>query len=211
MESGLQIPWSTVVIAKYLGQVLTAETAKAMALEISHGPCAPVVIDAFPAQAFKGYTIQLERFCDIQAELHVLHQLHYTETETYRAGIPMNPDYAAMAKRERGGLLLQATARVTATGELVGNMRVYLGSSTHTQTLFCTEDTFYVVPAHRGGFLAVRLWQYVERAVIALGVREIFFDSKTVNSADSMARYLKYQAIGIKFAKVIPASTGATP
>ena len=202
----MQVPWSTVVIAKYLGQVLTPETAKAMALEIADGPNTPIDIDAFAAQNYRGYVIRLERFAQILPDLQVLHERHYLETETYRAGIALNPDLYAMCRRERSGQLLQATVR-TSSGELIGNMRVYLGTSLHTQTLFCTEDTFYVVPEHRGGFLAVRLWQYVERAVIALGVREIFFDSKSVNHADAMARYLKYQAIGIKFAKVVPLLT----
>lgn len=178
-----------------------------MALEIANGPDTPIDLAPFAAQDYKGYTIQLERFSQILPELQPLHERHYLETETYRAGIPLNPDFATICQRECAGQLLQATARIKATGELVGNMRVYLGTSLHTQTLFCTEDTFYLVPEHRGGFLAVRLWQYVERAVIALGVREIFFDSKRVNHADAMARYLKYQAIGIKFAKVIPQST----
>lgn len=50
MESGLHIPWSTVVIAKYLGQVLTPETAKAMALEMADASDTPIDIDCFAAQ-----------------------------------------------------------------------------------------------------------------------------------------------------------------
>ena len=192
-------------MAKHLGQVLTPEVARVITLEIMRGPDTPIDIGQFTPLIYRGYSIQPERMADILPELHVLHQQHYAETETYRAGIPMNPNYTEALRRERMGQLLQYTARETATGALVGNMRVYLGISLHTQTLFCTEDSFYVTPEHRGSFLAVRLWQCTERASIALGVREIFFDSKTVNRADSMARYLKYKAVGIKFAKVIEA------
>lgn len=194
--------WSTVVLAKHLGQHLTPDVLTGIAKAIAQGPSAPIDLTQFESQEYKGYTIQAERMADILPELHALHEAHYLETETYRAGIAMNPDYQAMLRTERAGKLLQVTARHG--GVLVGNMRVYMQESLHTQTPICTEDTFFVMPEHRGGFLAVRMWQYTERAVIALGVREIYFDSKTVNRADSMARYLKYQAVGIKFAKVIP-------
>ena len=193
--------WSTVVLAKHIGQHLTSDVMTGIAKAIADGPCTPIDLSQFEPQAYKGYTIQAERMANILPELHALHEAHYLETEIHRAGIPMNPDYRSVLRLERGGRLLQVTARHN--GELVGNMRVYISESLHTQTLVCTEDTFFMRPEHRGGFLAVRMWQFTERAVIALGVREIYFDSKIVNRADSMARYLKYQAVGIKFAKVI--------
>lgn len=197
----MDVQWSSVVIAKYLGQVLTPEVAREVVIEIDAGPNALIDISQFAPLEYKGYVIQAERFADIIPELHILHERHWSETESYMAGVPMNPDYERAKKLERNGVLLQCTARKD--GDLVANMRVYIGTSIHTQTLYCHEDTFYVLPEHRGGFLAVRLWQYVERAVIALGVRQITFDSKTSNRADSMARYLKYQAVGIKFSKIV--------
>lgn len=187
------------VLARHAGQTLTAEVAGAMVRELF--PDRSIEPARFGRRAYKGYVLQCERFADVLPELHRLHALHYAETEAHRAGLAMNPDYDGMLERERAGGLLQFTAR-TEAGELVGNMRVYLGTSAHTQTLFCTEDTFFVTPEHRGGFLAVRLWQFVEDSVRAIGVREVRFDSKLVNKADKMALYLKYRPVATKFVKM---------
>ncbi|MBC3906194.1 GNAT family N-acetyltransferase [Undibacterium umbellatum] len=191
-----------IALAQHIGKPLTPEVAVAIARELCDSQDKTPDTKQFPPQNYGEYLIQAELVRDSLPELHLLHERHYLETELHRASIPLNPDYDAVLDREHQGGLLQFTARVEATGELVGNMRVYLSQSIHTQTLVCTEDTFYLVPEHRGGFLAVRLWQYVERWCIAIGVREIYFDSKTINSADSMARYLGYKPVAIKFAKV---------
>ena len=189
------------VLAKYAGQELT----RANAVEIVNQlfPDLRYTPEKFGTGFYEGYTFQAESMTDVQTELHPLHQAHYDETETYRAGIAMMPNYENMQERERAGGLIQFTARAPGGG-LVGHMRVYISPSEHTNTLIATEDTFYFTPAHRGGFTAVRLWQFVEKSVIAIGVREIYFDSKLVNKADVMARYLKYTPIATKFAKILP-------
>ena len=193
-------------LAKHLGETLTVDLAVLLVRELfpdlAHAP------EKFGVASYKGYTFQVERLAAVLPELHPLHQAHYAETELYRASIPMMPNYGGMKEREQAGQLIQFTAR-SAIGELVGHMRVYVSPSQHTDTLIATEDSFYVMPEHRGGFLAVRLWQFVERSVIAIGVREIYFSSKLVNKADAMARYLKYQPIATRFAKVIGDPTQA--
>jgi hypothetical protein len=192
---------ASITLAKAIGRTLTPELALEIARELFNSPDLSFPPGRFEPAHYKGYDFALESFREILPELHELHALHYAETEGYRAGIAMNPDYDAMAQSEHNGQLMQFTARQDS--KLVANMRVYLTQSRHTQTLIASEDTFYVLPEHRGGFMAVRLWQYVERCVIAAGAREICFDSKTMNKADSMAKYLKYKPVAIKFIKVI--------
>jgi hypothetical protein len=193
-----------ITLAAHIGQMLTPELAASIAREICATPDKSRNPADYPPTEYKGYVLAMERFSEVLPELHTLHQRHYLEVDT--SGTPMNPDYDAARASEHDGNLMQFTARVKATGELVGNMRVYLGMSRHTQTMFAHEDTFYVTPEHRGGFMAVRLWQFTEACVIKAGVREIFFDSKTLNHADSMARYLKYTLVAMKFSKTIPES-----
>ena len=190
-----------ITLAANVGKMLTPELAREIAREICAAPDRSINPDQFPPVEYKGYTLAMERFSDILPELHRLHERHYAEVTT--SGIPMNPDYAAAKADEYEGRLMQFTARVKETDELVANMRVYLCMSRHTQTLFAQEDTFYVVPEHRGGFMAVRLWQFTEKCVIQAGAREITFDSKTMNNADAMARYLKYTPVSIKFSKTV--------
>lgn len=187
------------LLALHAGQTITRELAVDMVRELF--PDCTYDSMQFGQVAYKGYTFQAERFSDVLPELHPLHERHYLETEKHRAGLPLNPDYASVKERERNGGLIQFTAR-TEAGELVGNMRVVIGTSTHTQTLYCEEDTFYVVPEHRGGFMAVRLWQFVEAAVRSVGVREVRFNSKLANKADKMALYLKYQPVALQFVKI---------
>ncbi|MCY1166329.1 hypothetical protein D9M73_62560 [compost metagenome] len=188
-------------MALRVGQPITQDTAVAILADLFPDRYWPV--DVFGVQEFEGYTFQCERMLDILVELDLMHAVHYEETEKYRAGIPMAPDYDAMLEDERAGSMIQFTARAKETGELAGNMRVYIRPSRHTKTLTCKEDTFFVSPAHRGGMMAVRLWQFVERAVVDIvGVKEIRFDSKTVNKADRMALYLKYEPAGTQFVKM---------
>ncbi|MEO8021063.1 hypothetical protein [Polaromonas sp.] len=186
-------------MARRMGQTITKDTAVEILRDLfpdrSYDP------KQFGQQDYKGYTFRCERLSEILPELHPLHEAHYAETEKYRRGIPLNMHYEALKDSERAGGLLQFTARRTDTGELVGNMRIFVGRSLHTQTLFTTEDTFYVVPEHRGGFMAVRLWQFAERAGLSIGIKEARFSSKLVNKADKMAKYLKYEPVATQFVK----------
>lgn len=191
----------SIAMAKHIGQTITVDTASAILREVfadySYTP------DKFEVREYRGFTFQCETMADVLPELHRLHELHYEETEGYLTGIPMDPDYEGMKDRERAGGLIQFTARESATGALVGNMRVYINASMHNRELFCTEDTFFLLKEHRGGFLAVRLWQYVEDAVREIvGVRGVAFDSKTANNADKMALYLKYTPVATRFVKL---------
>lgn len=187
-------------LAARLGATINRETAldlvNALFPDLSWKP------ERFGVCEYQGYTLQCEALAAVIPELHALHDAHYAETEKYRAGIPMDPDYEGMTEAERGGRLIQFTARDEVTGELVGNMRVKIYPSSHTQTLVCKEDTLYLLPAHRGGLLAVKLWQFVENAVVnVVGVREVRFTSKTANKADKMALYMKYEPVGTEFVK----------
>lgn len=187
-------------LAARLGSTIDKDTALAIVADLF--PDRSWSPEYFGQKEYSGYTLQCERLADVLPELHALHDAHYAETEKYRAGIPMDPDYEGMKDAEHAGRLIQFTARLKETGELVGNMRVKIYPSSHTQTLVCKEDTLYLVPAHRGGFLAIRLWQFVESAVVnVVGAREVRFTSKTANKADKMAQYMKYEPVGIEFVK----------
>lgn len=149
-----------------------------------------------------GYVFHVERLADVLDELHPMHQAHYAETELHRAGLTMDPDYDGLLLDEQFGRLLQFTCRKD--GELVGQVRMYVGRSRHTKTLMADEDTLYLKPEHRGGFTAVQFLRYVEAVLIHLGVREINANSKLVNKADVLMRRLGYQPVATQFTKIIP-------
>lgn len=187
------------VLSAHIGKVLTPE----LACEIEIAATAPdgQAIDpqAFGETEHEGYVIRAERMADILPELHLLHVLHWNETEAYRHGFALNPDYLRYQAIERAGGLIQFTARNG--GELVGNLRLFLSQSLHTQTSLVTEDTIFLKPEHRGGFLSMAMLRFAEQAVVSLGAQEIRSNSKLVNRADVLMRRMKYRPFAIQFAK----------
>jgi hypothetical protein len=183
----------------FLGQVLTPEMAAEIELAVELVPDNYIDLAQFGELQHGKYTIKAERFADIQDELHALHKLHWLETEKHRHGLTMNPDYAEFVRRERMGGLIQFTLRDGA--ELVGNMRIYLSTSIHTQTRYASEDTIFIRQEHRGGFAAMALMRFAEKCLLSLGIREIRGNSKLVNHADVLMRRLGYTPVATEFVK----------
>lgn len=193
-------------LAQYMGQTLTSDVAVALVRELfpdrSRDPA------GFESMTYGDYVFAVERLRDIVSEIHPLHEAHFLETEKHRLGFGLDVNYPYYLEAERDGRLLQLTLRVA--GKLVGNIRMFVGKSLHTGTLYATEDTFYVLPEYRKGIMAVRFWQYMERAMRQLGALEIRTDSKTLNRADRLNVYMGYTPIATKFIKVFPL-TDETP
>lgn len=189
-------------LASQLGQMLTPEVAVAIEMgafdfaDNSHNPT------KFGEREYKGIVFRAERFDDALPELHLLHEEHFAETEVHRAGFGMKPDYEYMREMERQGKLIQFVARNVETGELAGNIRMYVQTSVHTGTLYANEDTLYIRPAYRKGFMAVRFMQFVEDALKLIGVREVRTDSKTLNKAHKLVEYLGYKHVANKYVKI---------
>lgn len=185
-------------LGAHLGQVLTPELACAIEVVAS---AKPQLFDPaqFGCTEHDGYTIQAERMADIIPELHALHQAHWLETEKYRHGLELNMDYVRYCAIEAAGGLFQFTVRKD--GELVGNMRMFVANSLHTQTPVATEDTLFISPAHRGGFLVMALLRFAEGALLSIGVRESRSNSKLVNRADVLLRRMGYEPVAIQMVK----------
>jgi GNAT superfamily N-acetyltransferase len=198
-------------LRRMMGATITPEVAHVI-LRIATMPADDRSIDLAPFAPQPitdgDYVVAAERFRDIVAELHPLHVAHFAETERYRRGLPLVPDYDALVDDERAGGLLQFTLRHR--GALVGNLRMYIRCSRHTSTLFATredvrshEDTLYVAPEHRGGFLAMSLLRYAEQCLRKLGVIEIRANSKLVNNADVLMRRMKYRPDQLQLVKFV--------
>jgi hypothetical protein len=177
-----------------LRQTLAAHVGGTLTLELCHeldkiarfAPDRAVDLAQFQPAAYGAYSLRPERFSVIRGELAPLHHAHWLETEKHRHGLTLNPDYGLLLARERAGGLLQFTAR-DAAGAIAGHVRMYIGKSTHTSTLFAEEDTLFIRSA--------------EQALRQIGVREIRADSKLLNRADVLMRRLGYTAVALKFHK----------
>lgn len=187
-------------LSAHLGQVLTPEVAAAIELA-TFSPVDEAYDPAIFGQLeYSGYTIAVERFADILSEMHALHELHWQETEKHRHGLCMNPDYLQFIARERQGQMVQFTLR-SPIGELVGNLRMYLAQSMHTQTRYASEDTLFIHPDHRGSFVVMALIRFAENGLHAIGVQEIRVNSKLVNKADVLMRRMGYTPVATEFVK----------
>lgn len=193
-------------LARHLGKSLSPEAATDVFMAAIEGADRSIDIRQFePQERPNGFVFAVEKFADVLDELHPLHVTHWHETEKYRHGIPMAPNYEEMKRRERQGCLVQFTVRKA--GKLVGQCRMYLGTSLHTQTVYAEEDTLYLDGSVRGGFLAVHLLRYVEIVMCALGAKEIRANSKLVNGADVLMRRMGYDPVAIQFVKVFAGDT----
>lgn len=190
-------------LGAHLGQVLTPEIAVAIELAVGAPVDRSYAPERFGSAISGDYSIQVERFSSVLDEMHALHVMHWSETEKHRAGLSMRPDYLAAMAQERAGRMIQFTVRHAPTGELVGNLRMYLAQSTHTQTPYAQEDTLYLKPAHRGGFTVMALIRFAESALRSIGIPEIRIHSKLVNNADVLMRRMKYQPVALEFVKFL--------
>jgi hypothetical protein len=184
-----------------MGQVLTPELCAQIEVEAFTAPDNSIDLSQFAPCQCGSVTFHVERFADLVPELHPLHEQHWKETEKHRHGLALDLDYAAMEADDRAGRMLQFTAR--ADGKLVGNSRIYIGRSRHTNTLFASEDTLYLLPSHRGGRTAIRFIQYGERCLESLGVREIRCTAKLVNGAARLFEAAGYKPVATELVKFI--------
>lgn len=192
-------------LADNLGKTLTPELCvllEAIAGRIAPDPT-PIDLGQFePRDCGNGYVIAPERFDNVLQELKPLHEMHWLETEKHRHGLVLKPAYEAMSADDRYGNLLQFTVR--RAGDLVGNLRMYVHESRHTDNRIASEDTLHVHPEHRDGMLGLKLVRYAESCMSKLPrVAEIECNSKTLNKADVLMRRLAYSPVGIMFHKYL--------
>lgn len=147
------------------------------------------------------FVFAAERMEDILEEIKPLHQAHWKETEEHRHGLEFNPDYETFIKYERAGRCIVFTLR--SGGRLMGNFALYLNKSMHTQTLFATEDTLFLVPEARKGRVAMRFIGYAEQALKQLGVREIDVSVKLVNKAGRFFQMIGYKHVENGLSKIL--------
>lgn len=196
------IPHLRKTIGAFLGKVLTPEMAAQIEVSADYQEDNRIDIEKFDRIERGDLVFQAERMHGILPELHGLHQMHWAETEGYRHGFRLHPDYDAMLLDECAGRLLQFTIRKHES--LIGNLRMYVVHSRHTRVKMAVEDTLFIVPSERGGFSAMTLMRLAEKSLRSIGVRQIECTSKVVNKADVLMRRMKYEHFGHQFVKIFP-------
>ena len=180
------------------GQVLTPELILGLLQGVAMAQEAPVPpaenyidLSGFGQEEYKGFVFGAERFVDAVRELTPLHVDQWAEVDERLAVLPFRPNYDAYADLDRAGRIVQFTIRKD--GELVGYCMVNVFESLHTRTMSAVEDSFYMAPAHRGGFTMIRFVKYMVRCLESIGIHEIRVTSKVSNKS-----YLLMERAGFK-------------
>ncbi len=158
-------------------------------------------ISGLPTKRVGNYTLQPERFISVLGELMPLHQEHWQETEAYRHGLMLNPDYEYVAECEARGEYVLLTIR--REGALVGNYGLFFSRSHHTRTLIASEDTMYIQPDHRVGRLFLSFSRYGEDVSRALGAKELRLTAKLENKVSEMLPRMGYRHVANQFVKML--------
>lgn len=183
-----------------IGNKLTPELAIGLLHAASEVPINRIDPEV-PAYEYVDYTIQHEFLENVLDEIKPIHRAHWEETEGYRHGIALDPDYDYMVNAERTGRFMLFTVRTNK--QLVGNCMMYLTQSTHTRKWIAEEDTIFIDKEHRKGRIGIKLIQYVERVLATLGVTEIRVTVKTVNRVGDLLQALGYQHTANQLIKVL--------
>ena len=188
-------------LAQRVGQVLTLDAARQIMLEVLGAEDRAIDPARFGQQVHGRYLLQAEALPGAMRELAAHHAAYHREVNPN--GPPLDYDYPRLLDLWRAGRALLVTARVDgADGAMVASMLTFIGPRIDTRTLVSQDDRFWIDPAHRGGMLAVRVWRFMERAVLALGVREGWIESRHANGAGRLAEFMGYHPVATKYVKM---------
>lgn len=187
-----------VALARHIGKVLTPELAKEIAREAASTPDLSVDPWQFAPEHHDGFTFQCERLLDGGLDLRQQRAAYLYETGD---GGPVRTDWARLLRLNYEGHQVIFTARAHISNAIVGSVWLWVGTSIDTGEREVTDDLLYVVPQHRNRLLGLRLVQYAERCIFALGVRRADFHFRLSNGADRMARFLGYTPVSTRVTK----------
>lgn len=197
------------ILVKYKGQTLDAATIIAIVNEACAVPDLRVPIAHIAPAELRGFVFAVERYADCLEELKPLHAAHWQETEKYRHGLALNPDYDGFLRMEMAGSLLLFTIR--RDGELVGQTTMKTYTSMHSQTKVANEDSLFLREDCRGNpFVMLSFIRYVIEALESVGVVEIRVSSKLVNKADKLMVRAGFKPFAVQLVKMVGAAKHET-
>lgn len=142
-----------------------------------------------------------ENYREILEELKPLHLAHWMETEGYRHGLEFAPKYEQYSHFNDIGFYRVFTARDN--GRLVGNIGMYVTNSMHTNNKVATEDTLFLLPEARKGFIAARFISFVEKELKKLAPIEINITIKEADRLPKLMMRLGYLKTSIQYSKTL--------
>jgi GNAT superfamily N-acetyltransferase len=140
-------------------------------------------------------------------EMITLASQHWHETQEYRHNQPFAPSFDRYNQYAQSGWFLQFTVRDE--GRMVGYGGVYLVPSMHTQVLIAQEDTWYLLPAYRKGWTAMKFFKFMEAECRKRGARQVNLTVPEGIGTGVLCERMGYRKVAIHYAKDIHPLEGA--
>lgn len=153
----------------------------------------------------------VEPLADCWPEVDALGRKHWMETEEYRHGQEYNPDWKRYFSCDAAGWYFMCTARPLDSSVLrtpmVGYGGMWAMPSLHTQKMMVSEDAFFLLPAYRQGWNAIRFLKFIEKQCLGRGAVEINWTDKKGKGA--LLKRLGYSVVASQWSKQVVAKSGA--
>lgn len=147
-------------------------------------------------------TFTCEAFEDIRDEIEPLWLLHWQEIGQDKDRVPLDPDWGRYAALDASGHLAVVTVRKG--GVLIGYAFALVDTHLHYRsTLFASLDLYYLLPAHRGGRTALRLFQALEAELAARGVVKAVGNTKLAADQGRLFQHLGWRETERLFVKTL--------
>lgn len=161
----------------------------------------------FDPEVHGSYAYGIEKLSDVLEDFKKNAESHWEETETLYRQAQGEPNYPAYMALEDEGKFVIFTSRCQDTGDLVGHLAFYVYESMHTiKRMEAREDAFFVAKDHRGGRLAVRLYDYAEKCLRKMGVHQMTMSSKEPAGGPSLDKFLRrkgYNPVAVGYFKFL--------
>lgn len=147
-------------------------------------------------------TFQQEQWPDVSRELKALVAIQWQEIALDKEEIPLDPDWSLYDRAHQKGIVNITTIR---DGErLVGWYVNLVQAHPHYKTtLFGFLDLYYVLPAYRLPTVGMRLFGEMEKAMRALGVKELISITKMHHNIAPVFDRLGWRETGITYTKIL--------
>lgn len=148
-------------------------------------------------------SFQVEPLRDCWDQAQALRELHFEEVGQGKLfGWELDPDLARFQRIENEGLLHITTAR--ANGELVGYHVATIERLLHYKTILAAKGSSYFLHKDfRTGRTPVRLFEKVERTLLARGVKVLYDGFKLSHGHGKLFKFLGYTPLEALYVKKI--------
>ena len=151
---------------------------------------------------YKDFTFQRESLSSVKKEIIPLLESHWDEIALNKETIKLNPNWEAYEMLEQLGSLGLYTARKQS--KLVGYFVVIAEKSIHYKDhIFAANDIIYLDPAHRKGFLGLKLIKFVEQDLKSMGVSVLTINTKVHQPFDVIMKRLGFSLIERTYSKYL--------